>query len=108
MKKTVFLAVLYFSMLGCLTKIGPEPVIDYAELGSICIIDSDCVKVDAGCCGCNAGDSRIAINKKYTEEWKQQLNCTGDIACIQVVSSDPSCFDEQTQAKCVQGTCKIV
>lgn len=109
MKKFLVLGVFLFFVIGCTQqpgqpKIGPvmpDPIF-------ACSADSDCIKVNAGCCGCNAGGKKIAINKNFEAEWEKQLSCeTKDVYCIQVISNDPSCY-EQTTAKCVQGQCKIV
>ncbi|GEM_PF-2829948 len=72
-----------------------------------CTSDSDCILVDADCCGCNQGGERTAINKAFESEWRKYLSCeTKDIACIQVISNDPSC-NENNQAICTAGKCEI-
>ena len=60
-----------------------------------CISNSDCIKVDAGCCGCTEGGKATSINRKFAEQWNANLteNCR-EIACIQAISDDPSCFAE--------------
>lgn len=122
MKKFSFLALiasLFLAMAfsGCIEQAKPgEPVQQPPEEPQqppvdplfACSTDADCIKAEADCCGCNQGGSKTAINKNFESEWKQQLNCSEGTICIQVISNDPSCFDEQTQAKCVQGACKIV
>ena len=71
----------------------------------ICSADTDCVKVDADCCGCNAGGKAVAVNKNYKEEWEKELleKCK-DIVCPAVMSEDPSCFGA---VKCVNNVCQI-
>ena len=39
----------------------------------ICQTDSDCVLVDAGCCGCSAGGESIAIHKSQREAHNKRL-----------------------------------
>ncbi len=60
-----------------------------------CEINEDCVKVDAGCCGCNEGGEAIAIHKDKQGSWEKQLeeNCS-DVMCPQVISNHPSCEKE--------------
>ena len=48
-----------------------------------CNQDSDCVETQADCCNCNNGGEQIGINKKYLENWEDDLKnkCQG-IGCI--------------------------
>ncbi|MFQ6010008.1 MAG: hypothetical protein ACE5J7_02715 [Candidatus Aenigmatarchaeota archaeon] len=97
MKILILLAVLVVFAAGCVQQEAST----YS-----CVSDSDCVKVDAGCCGCTAGGKATAINKNFVEQW--DANLTGsckDIVCAMVMSDDPSCFAEP---KCVQGECKLM
>ncbi len=70
-----------------------------------CETDSDCVKVDAGCCGCNEGGEAIAIHKNEKDSWESQLqkNCT-DVFCTQVISNHPSC---EKEAVCINDECVL-
>lgn len=63
-----------------------------------CSQDSDCVKIQGGCCPCTDGGGNIAINKKYEEYWNNKLTkecigtrniclavmraCGGNVGCI--------------------------
>ena len=60
-----------------------------------CNDDTDCISVDAGCCGCSSSGSAISINQKYEEKYIQSLStqCAA-ISCIQVISDNPSCFSK--------------
>ncbi len=70
-----------------------------------CETDEDCVKVDAGCCGCNEGGEAIAIHKNRQSSWEAQLqeNCS-DVMCPQVISNHPSC---EKEAVCVNNECVL-
>jgi len=68
-----------------------------------CEKDSDCVSVNADCCGCNAGGAETSINKKYQNEWSEKLNCAG-IMCAMVISDDPSCFSVPA---CINNKCEM-
>lgn len=68
-----------------------------------CVQGSDCIKVKADCCGCNAGGSAAAINKNFKNQWKSNCNEVG-IACPAVMSNDPSCFQEP---ECVNNKCVL-
>jgi hypothetical protein len=73
---------------------------------SQCIQDSDCTLVNAGCCGCNYGGARTAVNKYYIGYWNENLSIScKDISCPAVISTDISCSAE---AKCVNNVCKAV
>jgi hypothetical protein len=71
-----------------------------------CNQDSDCIKVEGGCCGCNWGGKATAINKNFEQEWEDKLldECR-EIMCPAVISDDPSCFKEP---KCVNNKCVLV
>jgi hypothetical protein len=71
-----------------------------------CAYDRDCVKVSAGCCGCNESGKAIAINKNFADQWNANLTkeC-GQTACIQSISNDPSCSAEP---KCVNYKCGLM
>lgn len=70
-----------------------------------CSQDSDCAKAKGGCCSCNMGGTAIAINKNFESEWTGKLakECS-NIACLAVISNDPSCFKEP---KCVENMCAL-
>jgi hypothetical protein len=68
-----------------------------------CQTNGECIKVDAGCCGCNEGGEAIAIHEDRKDSWEKQLeeNCT-DVMCPQVISNHPSCSKE---AICLNNEC---
>ena len=73
-----------------------------------CYSDDDlvqCVKVKADCCGCNAGGTAIAINKRYKSYWENRLaeKCK-EIECPAVMSNDPSCFQK---VGCINDECQL-
>jgi len=70
-----------------------------------CAYDRDCAKASSGCCGCNEGGKAMAINKNFADQWNANLtkDCK-DIACITVISDDPSCSAEP---KCVNYKCEL-
>lgn len=47
-----------------------------------CKKDSDCINVSTGCCLC--ASSKLAINRKYLEEFNIQYDCNDNIRCTQV------------------------
>ncbi len=81
---------------------SPEPI-DYYS----CQQDSDCVKVQAGCCSCNYGGKNTAINKIYLVNWMSWINSQcQSTACAAVLSNDWTCIS--SEAKCVIGKCKLI
>jgi len=71
-----------------------------------CEIDTDCVKFQADCCGCNQGGKAKTVNKKYEAQLKNQMdNLCKDIICPQVISTDASC---SKQPKCINQECALV
>ncbi|MEK6861726.1 MAG: hypothetical protein AABY07_07185 [Nanoarchaeota archaeon] len=71
-----------------------------------CRIDSDCVKIEADCCGCSAGGKADTINKEYLQDWRDTIavKCQ-NIACPAVMSNHWSCTAE---IKCVLNKCNLV
>ncbi len=71
----------------------------------VCKLDADCVKVDSGCCGCDAGGNASSVNKIYEKDWKGKLlNDCKEIMCPAVISNDPSCSGV---LKCINNKCII-
>ena len=66
-----------------------------------CTVDEDCVKIQEGCCPCNDGGKSIAINRNYTDQWKERLQCEPNTACPMVYLCNglqlPACIDGQCQ-----------
>lgn len=81
--------------LGCVRTEKPPP--------QGCQNDSDCVLVDASCCGCNEGGSRVA---SLVSQVRQQKRKCDSVACIQVISTDPSC-EKGKRAVCFKSKCMI-
>ncbi|MEA2064675.1 MAG: hypothetical protein U9O66_00035, partial [Patescibacteria group bacterium] len=69
-----------------------------------CNQNSDCISVKKDCCGCTAGGSAIAINKKFRDKWHKKFDC-GRIMCPAVMSNDLSCFQEP---KCAEKSGKCL
>lgn len=71
-----------------------------------CNSDDDCISVSGGCCGCGGGGANIAINNESKEEYlnNQNSKCK-DLACIAVVSDDPTC---SAQPVCLDGICELI
>lgn len=95
----VGLAIFWLDILP--TPVIKPPAVDFYS----CSQDSECVSVKADCCGCTAGGKATAINKNFQEKWNKKLSsdCRG-IACIQVISNDPSCFKTP---KCANNKCVL-
>ncbi len=74
-----------------------------------CKQDSDCIKVDAAFCGCNAMGSARAILKQKLNEYN---NCVKqrnkDIVCAQGISNDITCKKEAVPACSVGNVCVLV
>ncbi|MFA6096510.1 MAG: protease inhibitor I42 family protein [Candidatus Paceibacterota bacterium] len=66
-----------------------------------CETDMECVAVNKDYCGCTAGGSLEAINKKYLIDRQEKMQ-QGEMMCPAVMSDDPSCFQ---QPKCVKNKC---
>jgi predicted secreted protein len=66
-----------------------------------CETDMECIAVNKSYCGCSAGGSREAINKKYLID-RQEKTQQEEVMCPAVMSDDPSCFQEP---KCVKNKC---
>jgi|GEM_PF-6307345 hypothetical protein len=72
----------------------------------ICNKDSDCVKVNADCCGCTAGGKATTLAMKSEKVWQQTLDVKcKDIMCPAVMSQDWSCFVEP---KCIKNKCTLI
>ena len=94
MKKIILLIVLAVAASGCVQQ----------DIYS-CESDADCISVDAGCCGCTQGGKATAITKNFADQWNANLtqSCK-QIACIQSISDDPSCFAE---TRCIDKRCTL-
>lgn len=69
-----------------------------------CSQDSDCIKVQDGCCSCSEGGKAKSINKLYEQDYNLIIGAC-DVVCLTVMSNDPSCFAEP---KCVNNYCQLV
>jgi hypothetical protein len=71
-----------------------------------CQSNRDCISVSANCCGCNAGGGNRSINKKYKEEWLNDLKdkCQ-DQYCPQVISDHWTCF---AKSICKENMCVLI
>ncbi len=65
-----------------------------------CEVDSDCVSIPAGCCGCSMGGENIAVNGDYADA-RRPTGCEGR-ACPAVYL----CADERPA--CVANRCELV
>ena len=79
----------FYSLKECQEVCEEKTELDFYS----CNQNSDCISVKKDCCGCTAGGSAIAINKKLEDEWNEKLDCE-EIGCPAVMSDDPSCFQE--------------
>jgi len=81
---------------------------DMAPTGDACKSDGDCALIQAGCCDCNHGGSKISVGKAGAakREALELVKCggkqNGGIFCAEVVTNDASCSAE---AACVDGRC---
>jgi hypothetical protein len=70
---------------------------------SDCLQDSECVLVNANCCGCDNNGTKTAVNKYYIGYWNERLyrRCL-DASCPDAASQDLTCFAE---ARCINNKC---
>lgn len=70
-----------------------------------CETDSDCIMVDADCCGCTGGGKQKAMSKLMAEDWRDNLerDCA-DAGCMAVMSQHVSCYSDPV---CVGGECSF-
>ena len=56
-----------------------ETLVESTNIGSQCTLDSDCVLVSKGCCGCSNGGQMIAIHSSKQAEYESSLKrtCSG-------------------------------
>ena len=65
-----------------------------------CEVDSDCVKVQVGCCPCNMGGEERCVNKEFEQGYSDSLeNCSAMTTCAAVFSC------EIEDCGCVEGVC---
>ena len=71
----------------------------------VCSVNSDCISVSNGCCGCTAGGSNMAINSNSKPEWteKHREKCKSTI-CPSVMSKHESC---SAKPVCVNKLCEL-
>ena len=71
-----------------------------------CNEDSECIKVDDGCCGCSSGGGATVINRNYENYWNEKLSedC-GMMGCITVMSGHWTCF---ATPECVNNKCILI
>lgn len=71
-----------------------------------CETNDDCIGVDEGCCSCDQGGKRTAINRKYYSHYLETKNDSCFFApCPQAVSTDSSCHGDRPQ--CISGLCQM-
>ncbi len=65
-----------------------------------CDADSDCVRVDNGCCDCANGGQSTAINRQYEKEFRDGFDCR-NVFCSQKVGNclylDPVCRNHRCE-----------
>ena len=70
-----------------------------------CKTDKDCVLVPDECCPCSQGGKQRAIPKKQKDSYeKERKKRCGETACIEAVSTDPSCSQRPF---CGAGICEL-
>ena len=100
----VLLILLLIALLIFTSRIDDtSPIIDNSTI-QICNSDSDCLRQDIGCCGCNMGGQEACMTKKESEQITASLNqkCSKPIACAAVYGCNiKSC-------KCSNNKCEAV
>ena len=108
--KSLFFLFLFLSGFLCLgfncdllRVPGAQPIL---PIGPICNIDADCLIVDSGCCGCEAGGGNLAIHKIQEASHNRELeeNCSQEesISCPEVYNCG------RYQARCRHSQCVTV
>lgn len=76
-----------------------------AEHGQDCKVDSDCIAINDGCCGCSQGGKKQALAKSMAEDETAKLAVScAEVMCMQVISNDPSC---KKNPICLSGRCVL-
>lgn len=74
----------------------------------ICESDSDCEKTKDSYCPCSESGKATAINKKYNNQWLNEVNTAeGSHLCLTLASFSDDCKQEVV-AKCVNSQCRLV
>ncbi len=71
----------------------------------VCEKDRDCIAVPDGCCGCNEGGKKRAINRKYYSYWLGKKNDSCIFTRCESVLSDHLSCQKELKAKCVNSQC---
>lgn len=69
-----------------------------------CKHNSECGVVPSYHCGCSAGGTNIAINKKWMNRYFEE-RAENENTCVDIISNDPSCFAKDTT--CRFGKCRL-
>lgn len=66
-----------------------------------CTVDTDCVKVQTGCCGCNMGGQEKCLNKPSVVFYQEKLkNCSKTTICPAVYGCNSD------KCSCINGKCQ--
>jgi len=82
---------------------GCEECACAAPAPGVCMVDGDCVRVRADCCGCAGGGQDTAVAASDAASHDAQLMCPANPSCTGV----DSCPPDESPA-CVQGACQLV
>ena len=74
---------------------------------NLCEEDSDCIRVQNGCCECVEGETGRAtsINKEYEQRWSERISKDCGVVICSGDAHDPSCFKEP---RCIENKCTLV
>lgn len=101
----VLIGITIFALFILGTLSNPFPTLEDNREAFYCAKDEDCTMIKGDCCGCSAGGSAAAINKKYVNLFKKKIEKTcrfSEVPCKQVMM----CAGEKPA--CVGNLCKIV
>lgn len=74
---------------------GPRPVSELSRFQH-CDDESECIRVDNGCCNCANGGATTSINRKFEDEFRAAFDCRG-VICTQKAGAclfrEPLCQD---------------
>lgn len=70
-----------------------------------CTLNSDCIPVPGGVCGCGMGGADMAMNKKYAVVWyKYRADAFKGLSCAAVLSTHWTC---KAHPVCEQNQCTL-
>jgi len=83
---------------SCYLPVDPNPIVACAE-------DTDCVRVEADCCGCARGGTDTAVAAAHADAYRESLKCGPEPACPG--EENPLC-EEPLIERCIAQRCALL